>query len=65
MILSAVLTLCRSALHSTSAVVPHGDTAAQAYLNKAAVEVAEDLGEHNKLPQHPQKIQQLLCLDKL
>ena len=47
-------------VHSRSAAVPHGDTGGQDALNNAAVEVAEVLRRHAKLPQPPQKIQPLL-----
>ena len=48
-------------VRNRSAAVPDGDTAGQDALNSsAAVEVAEDLRRHAKLPQPPQKMQPLL-----
>ena len=44
-------------VQSRSAAVPDGGTAGQDALNIAAVEVAEDLRRHAKLPQPPQKMQ--------
>ena len=44
-------------VHSSSAAIPHCDTAGQAALNNAAVEVAEYLRRHAKLPQPSQQIQ--------
>ena len=48
------------AVQSRSAAVPDGDTAGQDALNNAAVEDAENLRQHAKLPQPRQKIQPLL-----
>lgn len=39
------------AVHGCGAAVPHSDAAGQNALNNAAVEVAEDLAGHPKLPQ--------------
>ena len=47
-------------VQSRSAAISDGDTASQDALNNAAVEVAEDLRRHARLPQPPQKIQPLL-----
>ena len=51
-----------SAVQGRSAAAPDGDTTGQDALNIAAVEVAEDLRGHAKVPQPPQKIQPLLGL---
>ena len=48
------------AVQSRSAALPDSDTTSQDALNNAAVEVAEDLRRHAKLPKPPQKIQLLL-----
>ena len=54
------------AVHGRSAAVPRADAVGQTALHDTAVEVAEDLCRHAKLPQPPQKIQPLLCfLDQL
>ena len=47
-------------VQSRSAAVPDSHTAGQDALNNGAVEVAEDLRRHAKLPQPPQKVQPLM-----